>query len=115
MQKRRWLAIMFALCLAHSTVSSKYTDFPPLIHLSFVIKSKRGKLLRNNILPEQLGISVVARSLYPDLDYKTIWDEPIPSAMERESQLAKNYCADFLRGDFTKWTDVLNARKNRRK
>jgi hypothetical protein len=72
------------------------------------------KLLRNNILPEQLDVIVVAESLVPDLDYKVIWDEPIPSAMERESQLVKNYCVGFLKGDFTKWTDVLDALKRRK-
>src|ERR1051325_4103829 len=44
------------------------------------------KLRQQNILPEQLGISVVARGVKPDLDYKVIWDEPIASAMERQSQ-----------------------------
>ena len=97
------------------TKISIFTEHNTLVVGIEPVGEEAGKLLRNNILPEQLGISVVARSLYPDLDYKIIWDEPIPSAMERESQLVKNYCADFLRGDFTKWTDVLNARKNRRK
>jgi hypothetical protein len=72
------------------------------------------KLLRNNILPQQLGVSVVAKSLNPDLDYEVIWDEPILSAMERQSQIVKNYCQDFLMGDFTKWTDVLAAMKKRK-
>jgi hypothetical protein len=71
------------------------------------------KLLRKNILPEQLDVVVVAEGLNPDLDYKVIWDEPITSAMERKSQVVKVYCTDFLLGDFAKWTDVLAAMKKR--
>jgi hypothetical protein len=96
-----------------NTKISIFTEHNTLVVGIEPIGGEARKLLGNNIVPEQLGVSVVARSLYPNLDYKTIWDEPIPSAMERISQLLKNYCADFLRGDFTKWDDVLNARKNR--
>jgi hypothetical protein len=71
------------------------------------------KLRQKNILPEQLGVTVVARGVQPNLDYKVIWDEPIAAAMERKSQILKNYCQDFLRGDFTKWTDVLEAKNKR--
>ena len=71
------------------------------------------KLLRNNILPEQFGVTVVAQYLNPDLDYKVIRGEPIASAMERESRILKEYCQDFLRGDYTKWTDVLEAKNKR--
>ena len=72
------------------------------------------KLRQKNILPQSLGITVVAKGVNPDLDYKVIWDEPIESAMRRESQILKDNCQDFLKGDFTKWTDVLEAMKKRR-
>ena len=71
------------------------------------------KLLRNNILPEQFGVTVVAQYLNPDLDYKVIRGEPLASAMERVSRILKEYCPDFLRGDFTRWTDVLEAKNKR--
>ena len=72
------------------------------------------KLRQKNILPQSLGITVVAKGVNPDLDYKVIWDEPIASSMKRESQILKDNCQDFLKGDFTKWTDVLEAMKKRR-
>ena len=71
-------------------------------------------LLRNNILPQQIGVSVVAQALNPNLDYEVIWNEPVLSAMERESKIVKNYCQDFLKGDFTKWTDVLTSLRRRK-
>ena len=72
------------------------------------------KLRQKNILPQSLGVTVIAKGINPDLDYKVIWDEPIASAMKRETQILKDYCQDFLRGDFTKWADVLESMKKRR-
>ncbi len=72
------------------------------------------KLRQKNILPQPLGVTVIAKGINPDLDYKIIWDEPIASAMKRETQILKDYCQDFLRGDFTKWADVLESMKKRR-
>ena len=72
------------------------------------------KLRQKNILPQSLGITVVAKGVNPDLDYKVIWDETIASSMKRESQILKDNCQYFLKGDFTKWTDVLEAMKKRR-
>lgn len=72
------------------------------------------ELLRNNILPGQFSVSVIARSLSPSLDYKVIWDEPIPTAMERKAQLLKKYCVEILNGDFTKWAHVINTREIRK-
>ncbi len=70
------------------------------------------KLRRSNIIPTQLGLSVVAKGLNPNLDYETIWNEPVLSAMERKSQILKNHCKDILAGDFTSWVDILeNIRK----
>ncbi len=69
------------------------------------------KLRQKNILPRPLGVTVVAKGVEPNFKYKVIWDEPIVSSMERQSQVLKNYCKDFLAGDFTKWTDVLEAMK----
>jgi len=97
-----------------TTKISIFVEFNTLVVGIEPIGEEARKLLRNNVLPEQLGVTVVARCLNPDLDYKVIWDEPILSAMERESQIVKNYCKDFLTGDFTKWTYVLTT-KNKRK
>ena len=69
------------------------------------------KLRQKNILPEQLGVTVVAKGVDPSFHYKVNWDEPIASSMERQSLVIKNYCKDFLVGDFTKWTDVLAEMK----
>jgi len=98
-----------------TTKISIFTEYNTLVIGIEPIGEEARKLLRNNILPEQLDVIVVSECLNPDFDYKVIWDEPIPFAMERKSQVVKNYCVDFLRGDFTKWADVLNALKNRRK
>jgi hypothetical protein len=97
-----------------ATKLSIFVEYNTLVVGIEPIGEEARKLLKNNILPKKLGVSVVARSLNPDLDYKVIRDEPMPSAMERISQVVKNYCGDFLRGDFTKWTDVLNVLKNRK-
>jgi len=95
-----------------TTRISVFVEFNTLVVDIEPIGEEARKLLQNNKLPEQLGVTVVARSLKPDLDYKVIWDEPILSAMERQSQIVKNYCQDFLRGDFTKWMDVLASKNN---
>jgi hypothetical protein len=97
-----------------ATRISIFVEFNTLVVGMEPIGEEARKLLQKNILPQQLGVTVVARGLKPDLDYKVIWDEPILSAMERESQILKGYCQDFLRGDFTKWADVLEAKNNRR-
>jgi hypothetical protein len=69
------------------------------------------KLRQKNILPEQLCVTVVAKGVDPNFHYEVDWDEPIASSMERQSLVIKNYCKDFLAGDFTKWTDVLAEMK----
>jgi len=97
-----------------ATRISIFVEFNTLVVGIEPIGEEARKLLQKNILPQQLGVTVVARGLKHDLDYKVIWDEPILSAMERESQILKDYCQDFLRGDFTKWADVLEAKNNRR-
>jgi len=97
-----------------TTRISIFVEFNTVVIGMVPIGEEDRKLRQKNILPEQLGVSVVARGVKPDLDYKVIWDEPIASAMERQSQILKSYCQDFLRGDFTKWTDVLEAMKKRR-
>ncbi len=97
-----------------TTRISIFVEFNTVVIGMMPIGEEDRKLRQKNILPEQLGISVVARGVKPDLEYKVIWDEPIASAMERQSQLLRNYCQDFLRGDFTKWTGVLEAMKKSR-
>jgi len=97
-----------------TTKISVFVEYNTLVVGIEPIGEEARKLLRNNILPEQLGVTVVARSFNPDLDYKVMWDEPILSAMERQSQIIKDYCKDLLTGDFTKWIDVLTV-KNKRK
>jgi hypothetical protein len=96
-----------------TTRVSIFVEFNTLVVGLEPIGEEARKLLQKNILPQQLGVTVIARGLKPDLDYKVIWDEPILSAMEKESQILKDYCQDFLKGDFTKWTDVLEAKNKR--
>ena len=69
------------------------------------------KLLRENILPEQLSIIVVSKCLNPGVDYKIIWDNPIDIELERRSKLLKEYCPDFVNGDFSKWISVIECLK----
>jgi hypothetical protein len=97
-----------------TTKISIFTEYNTLVIGIEPIGEEARKLLRNNILPKRLDVIVVSECLNPEFDYKVVWDEPIPSAMERKSQAVKNYCVDFLSGDFTKWTDVLTALKNRK-
>jgi len=97
-----------------TTKISVFVEYNTLVVGIEPIGEEARKLLRNNILPERLDVIVVAKCLNPDLNYKIIWDEPILSAMERESQIVKNYCKVFLIGDFTKWTDILIAKKKRK-
>ena len=96
-----------------TTRISIFTEYNMVVIGMVPIGEEDRKLRQKNILPEQLGITVIARGVKPDLDYKVIWDEPIASAMERESQILKNYCQDFLKGDFTKWMDVLETKNKR--
>jgi hypothetical protein len=97
-----------------TTRISIFIEFNTVVIGMVPIGEEDRKLRQKNILPEPLGITVVARGVKPDLDYKVIWDEPIASAMERESEILKNYCQDFLKGDFSKWIDVLKAKNKRR-
>ena len=69
------------------------------------------KLLRENILPEQLSIIVVSKCLNPGVDYKIIWDNPIDIELERRSKLLKEYCPDFVSDDFSKWISVIECLK----
>lgn len=94
-----------------ATKISVFIEFDTLVVGIEPVGEETSKLLRNNILPEKTDVIVVARALHPDLNYKIIWNEPIQSAMERESGLLKDYCEEFLRGDFTKWTKVIDYRK----
>lgn len=97
-----------------NTKLSVFLEYNTLVVGIEPIGEEARKLLRNNILPEQISVSVVARSLHPNIDYKIIWDEPISLAMERISRLVKSYCVDFLHGDFTKWIEVINVIKKRK-
>ena|SRR5215208_4022718 len=97
-----------------TTRISKFVEFNTAVIGMVPIGEEDRKLGQKNILPEQLGITMVARGVKPDLDYKVIWDEPFASVMARESQILRSYCQNFLRGDFTKWTDVMDAKNKRR-
>jgi hypothetical protein len=92
-----------------TTRVSIYIEFNIVVVEMVPIGEEDRKLRQKNILPEPLGITVVARGVDPNFVYKVDWDEPLASSMERQSQVLKNYCKDFLAGDFTKWTDVLAA------
>ena len=65
------------------------------------------KLRQKNILTKPLGVSAVANGVDPSFHYEVDWDEPVALSMERDSLVIKNYCKDFLLGNFTKWTDIL--------
>jgi hypothetical protein len=66
-----------------NTKISIFTEHNTLVVGIEPIGEEARKLLRNDILPKQIEAIVVAESLHPNLDYRVIWDEPIPSAMER--------------------------------
>jgi hypothetical protein len=100
--------------LSSTTKISLFTEYNTVVISIIPVGEEARKLLRNNILPEAIGITVVAKALHPDLNYKVIWDEPIPSTMQREAEILKNYCTEFLQGDFTKWADVLDSLKRRK-
>ena len=78
------------------------------------ISEEDRKLRQNNILPEQLGITVAAKGIDPNFNYEVNWGESIASSMERQALVTKNYCKEFLLGDFSKWTNVLEEMKKAR-
>ena len=101
----------------------KFTLESPLTRISIFIEystvvvgiepigEEAKKLLRENILPEQLSIIAVSKCLNPGVDYKINWDNPIDSELERRSKLLKEYCSDFVSGDFSKWISVIKCLK----
>src|SRR5215510_10071205 len=68
-----------------ATRISIFVEFNTVVIEMVPIGEEDRKLRQKNILPEPLGVIVVAEGMQPGLDYKVIWDEPIASAMERES------------------------------
>ena len=92
-----------------TTRISVFLEYDTVVVGMVPIGEEDRKLRQKNILPEQLGVTVVAKGVDPSFHYEVDWDEPIASSMERQSLVIKNYCQDFLAGDFTKWTDVLAA------
>jgi hypothetical protein len=90
-----------------TTRISVFIEYDTVVVGMVPIGEEDRKLRQKNILPEQLGVAVVAKGVDPSFHYEVDWDEPIAASMEMQALVIKNYCKVFLLGDFTKWTDVL--------
>ena len=94
--------------------STLVTDIEP-------VGESANQLLRRNLVPKRVGVTVVCEYLDPQLHYEVAMldaknlIQDISLELEKRATLLKAYCGELLRGDFSVWPSLMAYLSNRHK